>query len=158
MKTPISLSLLATLGAIIGIASGCSSVGSKNVSPQELNQPGPTVVNPRVSPDVVKLNDRLQPLQQVQVYADVKDIQSPVTGVQLRFVEVPFEVQLRNIGGTTWQANISPDLLRKLAVGSQTVTYNANIYAEAQNGTVGVSKSPVQIKVSAPDLAAVRTG
>jgi hypothetical protein len=40
-----------------------------------------------------------------------------------------------------------------LAVGGQTMTYEANVIARNLKGQLGVSREPIQVAVSAPDLA-----
>ena len=99
-----------------------------------------------------KLDRSLQPTQQAEVIAEVKDFTSNVTEVRLRFVRVPMEIRMQNIGGTTWRAQLTPKQLQTLAVGGQTMTYEANVIARNREGLIGVSKEPVEVAVSAPDL------
>lgn len=110
-------------------------------------------MNTRAIPETVELNRSYQPTQTPEILTEVKDFESKITGVTLRFVNVPLEVAMRNVAGTTWRATLSPAQVKMLAVGGQTMRYEANIVARNQNGEVAVSKEPIEISVRAPDLA-----
>src|SRR5689334_18945871 len=95
------------LGALtaISLGVGCSSPGhvkSESKTGQDLASNGPTVVDARTQPETIKLNQSLQATEGAEVLADVKDFTAKVTDVKLRFVRVPLEVPMKNIGGTTW--------------------------------------------------------
>ena len=147
MKTshivPLVLALLA--------ASACSTPSA--TQDNELAASGPTVLEARVEPGTIELNNQMQPVKPAEVLADIKDFTSPVTEVKLQFTHVPLEVPMRNIGGTTWRAEFSPRQLQKLAVSGRTIRYDANVVATDGEGQTATSKSPVQLAIKAPDLA-----
>lgn len=113
---------------------------------------GPTVIYAHTEPSVVELNRDLQPLRPAEVIADVKDFSSPVTQVSLRFLKVPIEIPMHNIGGSTWRAELTPKQLQDLAVSGRTVRYDAIVVTKNEDGDVGRLKRPVQVAVKAPDL------
>ncbi len=136
---------------LIGVAgAGCSSMGNK--SGEKIASTGPTVVTTKTEPKTIELNQSFQPQQPATVTAEVKDFTSKVTDVRLRFVRVPMEIRMENIGGTTWKADLTPQQIRTLAVGGETMSYEANVVARNVEGMVAVSPSPVEITVKTPEL------
>ncbi|MCM2277892.1 MAG: hypothetical protein NDJ89_07420 [Oligoflexia bacterium] len=136
--------------------SSCSTVKKitgQEKSAEEMKAAGPTVLNSRVEPGTIELTRDLKPRQPVEVLAEVKDFSGQVKDVRLRFVDVPIEVPMKNVAGSTWSAALPDNLVKKLAVGNQTTTYEANIYAKNDKGKVGVSKDPLKVAVKAPDLS-----
>ena len=151
MKTQKSIGMF--LPTIVFLAAtGCSSMGGTHGS--EIAATGPTVLNVRVNPDQVELNQSLQPMKPVEIVADVKDFTSKVADVRLRFVHAPIEVKMRNIGGSTWMAQLTPEQLKMLAVSGQIMKYDANIVARDEDGMVATSRAPVTIAIKAPELPA----
>ncbi|MCM2324150.1 MAG: hypothetical protein NDJ90_12895 [Oligoflexia bacterium] len=126
--------------------------GSDEESGAEIQASGPTVLNPRISPETIELTGELQPRQTPEVLAEVKDFSGKVNDVRLRFVDVPIEVKMKKVGESTWRASLSNELVKKLAVGDQTTTYEANIYARDDKGKVAVSKEPLKVAVKAPSF------
>jgi hypothetical protein len=151
-KSYIIQSLLIAAGALL-VANGCSSLPGQSESGKSISSTGPTVLNARAEPSTVELNRNLQPIQNAEIVADVKDFTSKVTSVKLRFVDVPIQVPMENIGGTTWRAQLSSGQLRALAVSGKTINYDANIIAKNEKGQTAMSSSPVTVAVAAPDLS-----
>jgi len=120
-------------------------------SGREIAAKGPTVLNERVVPKTVELNRKLQPAQAPEIVADVKDFDSRVTNVRLRFLHVPLEVPMTNISSTTWRATLSSKDLQKLAVAGETMTYEAEIVARDEKGQVATSK-PLTVAIKSPDV------
>jgi hypothetical protein len=129
--------------------SGCSSIGSK--SADDLAYSGPTVIDTRTDPSTFELNKNLDPKTENQVIATVKDFNSKVTDVRLRFTRVPITVALKKGEGDEWVGDISKKDLKELAVSGHTMRYDATIVAKNKNGQVATSKSPLTIYVKAPD-------
>lgn len=148
-KVMIGLSGLLALA----LTAGCSTLGMGGGKTAEVAASGPTVLNQRTNPGTIEVNRDFQPTTQAEVLAEVQDISSPVTEVTLRFVEVPYEVKMNQVSGTTWRAQLNPGLLQRLAIGAQTTNYTANIYATDEKGNVAMSKAPVKIAIKAPDLS-----
>jgi hypothetical protein len=152
-KSHIIQIILIAVGAVFA-ANGCSSMGK--TESKELSSSGPTVMNARAEPSTVELNRNLQPIQDSEILADVKDFRGKVTDVRLKFVHVPVTIPMENIGGTTWRAKLSPQQLRSLAVSGKTISYDANIVARNDQGQTATSSSTVSVAVKAPELS--RTG
>lgn len=152
MKTS---NILSVIGLVVGIASlaGCASLIPPGEAGKGITVNGPSVSNERTAPKVFELNRQLQPKMVPEVLADVKDFKAGVESVQLKFLHVPLEVPMKNIGGTTWQATLSQKELQKLAVSGTTVSYDANVVAKDKNGQVAESTKPVSVIIKAPDLA-----
>lgn len=156
MKNSTGLSATQWLVPLIALSltsAACSGLGKKGKSGEELAATGPTVVTARANPETIELNKNFQTMNPAEIVAEVKDFSSKVTEVRVRFVRVPMEVQMQNIGGSTWRAQLTPQQLRTLAVGGETMTYEANIVARNEEGLVAISRQPVDIVVKAPDLA-----
>ncbi len=83
--------------------------------------------------------------------ATVKDFNSKVTDVHLRFTRVPITVTMKKGEGDQWIGNLSKKELKELAVSGHTMRYDATIVAKNKNGQVATSKSPLTIYVKAPD-------
>lgn len=132
--------------------SACSTVRGEKQASQELTETGPNVVNVRSNPDVVSLNRNYQPSGPAEVLAEVKDFTSPIQDVKLRFTNIPLEIPMQHVAGTTYRAELTPQQLKALAVGGQTMTYDANVIARNSKGQIAMSKQPVQVAVKAPDL------
>jgi hypothetical protein len=150
MKTPqLLVKVLVPFGALLAV-SGCSTLGGSQSSGQALNTQGPTVLNARTNPSTIELNKSWQPTSQAEVLAEVKDFNSDIKDVKLRFDRAPIEIPMQHVSGTTWRAELSPDQLKTLAVAGQTMRYDANIIVTNADGQVAMSPSPVQVAVSAP--------
>src|SRR5690242_7736146 len=107
MKSPKTIALaVSSLGVLV--LANCSSVTGGGPSAKEIAATGPTIMNERITPKTVELNNNLQPFQTPEITADVKDFSANVSNVSLRFLHVPVEVPMKNIGGTTWRAVLSP--------------------------------------------------
>ncbi|HLD98990.1 MAG TPA: hypothetical protein VJB59_01960 [Bdellovibrionota bacterium] len=138
--------------ALVSLA-GCSGMGSKSESGKELSASGPTIMNARTVPSTIELNKSLQPAQSPEILADVKDFSSTVSDVRVRFIHVPLEIPMTNIGGTTWRATLTPQQLRQLAVSGQTMQYDVNVIARNQKGQSITSQEPISLAVKTPELA-----
>lgn len=140
------------LVAVTGLSfSSCSSAPKHEQENVQLSANGPTVVNARAEPGTILLNGDLQPITPSKVLAEVKDFKSPVVETHLKFADVPLDVPMENIGGTTWKAELTPPELQMLAVSGKTVNYSANIVAQNAQGAVSDSK-PLTLTVKTPDL------
>jgi hypothetical protein len=146
----ILVALSVTLAFTLG---GCASSPKNSASkPTEISADHPSIVNARAEPEVVTLNRDLQPNQEAEVLADVKDFKANVVSVTLKFRDIPLEVPLENIGGTTWRAALSPQELQSLAVSGRTVRYKADIIARDDRGEIARSPDAINIEIQAPDL------
>lgn len=145
-KTTIAVCWMAGALAV----SGCSTVrGGK--SGQQLSSTGPTIVSVDTRPGTFELNEALQPTQDSEVVAQIKDFTSEISEVKLQFVNVPMEIPMDHVGGTTWRAVLTPEQLRSLAVAGETMNYDANVIARNEDGLSTVSADPVEIEVRAPE-------
>lgn len=142
-----------TLASIITL-SGCSTAPAPTyVSEAKVAPTGPTVMNARSSPATVELDAQLQAKYNPQILADIKDFTSPVNKVTLRFMDVPIEIEMNNLQGTTWQATLTPEQVKKLAVSGKSIKYFLEIIATDEQGRSASSPEPVQIVIKAPELA-----
>jgi hypothetical protein len=145
----VGTALPLAMGLVL-IGTGCSTIkGGK--SGEDLARTGPTVVQTKTQPGTVELDSSLNPTQPAMVYADVKDFTAPVKDVRLRFIHVPLELKMQPLSGSTWQASIPSDALKKLAVSGQTMRYQADIVAKDANGNVATTQKPIDIAVKAPE-------
>ena len=152
MKTRTqALSLLVPM--FLAFASGCSTFKGKSTSANDLAANGPTIVGARTNPGTFELNRNLQPAGPTEILAEVKDFTSSISEVRVRFVNVPMEVPMTHIGGSTWRAELTPAQLKMLAVGGQTMEYQVNVIAKNADGQTAVSHEPLQVSVKSPDLA-----
>lgn len=136
------------------VLSGCSSTpfsSSKNA--QNISATGPTILDAKTNPGTVELNADLKAPQNPQIFADVKDFNSPVKEVRARFIHVPIELSMNQLAGTTWEASLTPDQVKQLAVAGQTMHYQANIVATDADGRVAVTQSPIDIAIKSPDAS-----
>jgi hypothetical protein len=134
---------------------GCSSASKNHESPGkaiELSSEGPTVLNARSEPQVITLNRDLQPNRPGEVIADVKDLKSPVTDVKVQFKDLPLEVPMERVGGSTWRAELTPQQIQMLAVSGKTVKYKATVIAKDDQGVTAQSHETIEVAVQAPDL------
>jgi hypothetical protein len=129
---------------------GCSSSPRATDQPIVMNENGPNVLNARAEPELVQLNRDLQPEEPGEIVADVKDFKNPVTSVQLKFQNVPVQVPMENIGGTTWKGELTPSQLHMLAVQGQTVVYKANVIATDAAGLSAQNSQALDLLVSTP--------
>lgn len=125
--------------------------GSNQASSEQLASTGPTILNARSEPSPIELNTALQPSQSAEIIADVKDFNSNVSDVRLRFIHVPLEIPMKNIGGSTWRATLTPKQLQLLAVAGKTMNYEANIIAKNEAGQTAITRDPITVAVKAPD-------
>ncbi len=132
----------------------CSSAPWNRESAKDVAQEGPTVLNARTDPGTIELNKSLRANQPARVLADVKDFNSKVKDVTLEFTEVPYKVPMKNLAGTTYVATLDAKQLKRLAVSGKTITYQAMVTAKDQSGKVASAKSPLEIKIKAPELTA----
>lgn len=150
MKTKKPFLFLLAAAALT--TSSCSTIQGKE-SGEKIASSGPTVLFARTQPGTIELDRDLVPIQSAQVLADVKDFKSKITDVKLQFQNVPLEVPMENIGGTTWRAVLSPRQLELLAVSGKTIKYDAQVVARNEEGQVGMSEKPVQVAIKAPDIS-----
>jgi hypothetical protein len=134
--------------AVIAGPLGCSSMKGK--SSEEMAANGPTIVDAKTDPGTFELTRNLKPKTATDIYANVKDFNSNVQTVKLRFTYVPLELNMKPMAGSIWHASLSPKELKRLAVMGQTIRYQADVIATSKDGKVTVSKSPVEIAVKAP--------
>lgn len=125
-------------------------MGGGNKSDQTLSSTGPSVVDVQVQPKTFELDPGWQPTEPAKIVAQVKDFTAKVTEVRLRFSRVPLQVPMRHVGGTTWEATLSPSQLQTLAVGGKTMEYEANLIARNEDGLITVNPAPIEIAVKAP--------
>lgn len=142
-----ALGSAATGVVLLGIP-GCSHGDLKSGT---LNAQGPTVLSAHGEPGVVELNHYLQPIQRPIVVAEIKDFKSDITHVVLQFKNAPITVPMHYIGGTQWEAELTPRQLEQMAVSGHTVHYEAVVVAQDAAGDTGTSQSPVSIAVKAPN-------
>jgi len=155
-KSQILKMVLFSAGTAL-IASSCSSMSSSE-SGDKITATGPTIMNARTTPTTVELNRDLQPLQKAEVMADVKDFNSKVTDVRLKFKNIPIQIPMQHIQGTTWRAQITQRQLQMLAVSGKTIKYDASIIARDERGMTGESASNISVAIKAPDLSRNSTG
>src|SRR4051812_22527482 len=123
--------MMFSIGLIfVAVASSCSSMPGQSESGREIASTGPTIMNAHAEPSTVELNRNLKPTRTPEILADVKDFRSKVTDVKLKFMHVPIQIPMKNIGGTTWRAELSPRQLQMLAVSGKTIKYDATIIAK----------------------------
>jgi hypothetical protein len=160
MKTSVkSLSQLSIVVTAALFTYGCSSLpGSTSGKDISSAGSGPTVVNARVTPSTIELNRNMQPMTPAEILADVKDFQSPVKEVKLRFLHVPLQIPMERVSGTTWRAILTPEQLQMLAVSGKTITYEATVIARDERGQTSVSQSPITVAIKAPDVSASAAG
>lgn len=145
---------LTALALITG--SGCAAIqGGKS---PESSATGPTVVETRVEPGTVELNQDMKLNEPAMVVAQIQDLKSEVTQVTLRFLNAPVELPMEHVAGTAWRAQIPEQTAQRLAINDQTTKYEANVYARNADGEVGVSREPVEISIKAPKVAKAQTG
>ena len=113
---------------------------------------GPTVLNAHTEPGTFELNKQLKPSETSKVVADVKSFKEKVSEVRLNFIEVPLSIPMRNVGGTTWVAELSADQLKGLAVSGKTIEYQARVEAKDESGKTATSKDPVKISIKTPEI------
>ena len=140
------------IGMTLAAVTGCSSASKNLNGATEISADHPSVLNARAEPQVVTLNRDLQPNQQAEVLADVKFFQGQISGVTLKFRDIPLEIPLENIGGTTWRAEFSPRELQSLAVSGKTVQYKADVIAKDDQGETAKSPDAIIVVIQAPDL------
>lgn len=131
---------------------GCSSMPWQKESGEQISTSGPTILNAHTEPGTFELNKQLKADQTNKVVADVKDFSSKLTSVELSFNEIPLSVPMRNVGGTTWVAELSPAQLKRLAVSGKTMKYEARVEAKDESGKTATSKGPIEISIRTPDI------
>jgi len=136
------------------ILSGCSTTPvTSNIIEAKVTPTGPTVLNARSTPSTVELDNNLLAKQNPQILADVKDFSAPVYKVTARFTDVPIEVEMQKLQGTTWEATLTSEQVKKLAISGRSVKYRADVIATDDQGRSATSAEPIQIIIIAPDLA-----
>ena len=150
-STKLSLKLgLTTLG--VSLLAACSSTG-KSKSGQDLATTGPTIVDVKTNPGTFEVNRNFQPNRPPEIIAEVKDFTSPVSDVRIRFVNVPMEIPMEHVAGTTWRAVLTPEQLKQLAVGGQTMNYQVRVVAKSSDGMTTTSADTTNVAVKTPSLA-----
>ena len=151
MKTIQLFPILGILTSLCVMSSACSTLkGEKSAA--NISTTGPTVVSAKSQPSTFELDRQMQPTSGADVVAEVKDYSSNIAEVNLRFIHVPMTVPMTHIGGTTWSAHFTPEQLKVLAVGGQTIAYDANVIARNEDGQTAVGADTVKIAVKTPDL------
>ena len=146
-----------TLGICLAVE-GCSSLPHQNHSGHPIAASGPAILSARAEPSTIELNRNLQPIKPPEILAEVKDFKGKVTDVKLRFINIPIQVPMENIGGTTWRAELTPQQLQMLAVSGKTMSYDANVVAKNDQGQTGMTQSPVTVAIKSPDLSQSTAG
>ncbi len=160
MKTPHFRSLLSTAFAVLAFAMvGCSSA-EKVTDPAapEFAKEGPTILNVSSQPGIIELNENFRSDTPVYITADIKDFNHDVTDVRLRFRDVPLEIPMVRMGGTTWRAELGVNQLQQLAISGKTVRYSADVLAWNSEGEGAQTDQPLTLSVRGPDLATGATG
>ncbi len=145
------------VGALLFIAllAGCS--GAKSRSNEEAGtaaaEDGPVITAARAEPATVALDRYLRPGQPASITADVHDFRSPIVDVRARFLQVPLELPMKNVGGNTWRAELTPQQLRMLSVSGQTMRYDASVVVKDEQGREVTSPQTFEVAIQAPDLA-----
>jgi hypothetical protein len=150
-KTSINFLTVVSLGLLINLT-GCASMSGQPESGKDIASTGPTIMNARTTPTTIQLNQNLVAVEKPAITADVKDFNHKISDVKLKFVHVPVEVPMENMGGTTWRATLSTEQLQLLAVTGKTVRYEANVVASNDKGQTAISQTPVTISIKAPEL------
>jgi hypothetical protein len=143
MKAHLLASLLAA-----SLLAGCSSA-EKEIQP-EFTAGQPTIINAYATPSTVVLNRDLHPSQPAKVVAEVKDFGAMVTDVRLRFRDVPLEIPLDHVIGSTWQAELTPRQLQALSVRGKTARYEADVIAHDDKGEEARSEGTVALLIRTP--------
>jgi hypothetical protein len=144
---------LVPLTTLVVFVVGCSNMPFSGKKDEEMAARGPTVINVRSNPGTFELNRSFQATGPTEIVAEVKDFTAQITDVRVRFLHVPLEIPMQLVSGSTWRASLTPEQLKTLAIGGQTMTYDAEVIAKNEDGMTAVSKEPVRIAVKAPDLA-----
>jgi len=110
-------------------------------------------MNARAQPSTLQLNRNLQANEPAEVLADVKDFRGKVSKVRLKFQDVPITIPMENVAGTTWRAELTPRQIQMLAVAGKSISYEANVIAQNDQGQVSQSTSPVRITIKTPDIS-----
>jgi hypothetical protein len=135
-------------------AAACSTSpkSARGGQPGQVGVNGPGIEDSRVEPEIVQLDRYLRPTQPARIITEIQDYSSPIVEVSARFLQVPLEVPLRNIGHRTWSADLTPQQLRMLSVTGQTMRYDAAISVRDAQGHTVVSPDTFQVAISAPDI------
>ncbi|OFY99724.1 MAG: hypothetical protein A2Z97_05020 [Bdellovibrionales bacterium GWB1_52_6] len=147
VRSAAIFSLIAALGF------GCAGAGVQGNSGKDISPSGPTVINQRAVPDSIEIGKDMATPKAPEFLADIKDFNAQVSDVRVRFLHVPLEVPMQNIGGTTWRASLTPRQVQDLAVSGESMRYEANIIATNTDGQTAVSTSPVSITIKAAEVA-----
>ncbi|MGZ3700040.1 MAG: hypothetical protein ACXVCH_18255, partial [Bdellovibrionota bacterium] len=134
---------LSTSAAALAITlAGCAHHPTTDVAAAS----GPKIINPRVSNQIIQLSPKMEAPHPTEVMADVKDVTADVSSVkfqllpaqgqsqQLALFSKPMEYDMKNIGGTTWEARIGGNDLKKLAVSGQDMQYDGRVIAQNSDG------------------------
>ncbi|MDR3607522.1 MAG: hypothetical protein P4M08_09090 [Oligoflexia bacterium] len=148
-KHTLAVVVLSTIG-MIAMSSGCSTFGGGHKSSEEIASTGPTILTAKSNPSTIELDQNLEPKQNAYVFADVKDFSSRVQNVHVKFLHVPIDLPMKQVAGTTWEAELTPAQLKELAVSGQTIRYQANIVAMNAKGQTAVGASPLEISIRSP--------
>jgi hypothetical protein len=132
------------------IMTSCSS----GPAPKPQSDPGsPIILTARTEPGTIELNRDLQPIRTPKILADVEDLHSKVTEVELEFENVPLTVPMTKGEGNTWEVQLDDHALEMMAVSGETAKYGAQIIAKNADGKRALSEKPLIISVKAPSLA-----
>lgn len=127
---------------------------SSGPAPKRQSEPGsPIILTTRTEPGTIVLNRDLQPIRVPTIQADIQDLHSEVTDVQLAFDNVPVSVPMTKVGKTTWEVQLDSRTLEMMAVSGETAKYGAQILAKNADGKLALSEKPVIVAVKAPALA-----
>jgi hypothetical protein len=149
MKNHILVTQIVLILGIVGASAGCSTFQSHKNS-EDIAASGPTILNAKADPSTVQLNPNLQPKENALLFADVKDFDSRIQNVHVRFIHVPIDLPMKQVAGTTWEAELTPGQLKELAVSGQTIRYEANVIAMNEKGQTAVSSAPISLSIQAP--------
>jgi hypothetical protein len=151
------------LASLAAATPGCSSgplSSSTSSSEAGIGSAGhaPAVIDARANPSTIEVNQHFQPMTPAEVLADVKDFAAPIKSVTLKFKNVPLEVPMENVGGTTYRAQLTARQLEMLSVSGKTIKYDAQVIAKDAKGQIGVSSQPISVAVKTANMGPGATG
>ena len=113
---------------------------------------GPVIMNARANPETVVMDNNFQPKTQAEILVEVQDFKSDIQEVRVSFKNVPLEIALNHLSGTTWNTTLTPEQLKMLAIGDQTTNYDLTFSARDASGRTRTVTNAASIKVKGPDL------
>ena len=124
------------------------------------------IVDVKAQPEYTQLDENFGVTRTVKVFADVKSFLSSLEKVtlkltpsaemddNLKFFTGPLEIPMKHLGGTTWKAELSDEVLKALAISGEHLKFDGNVVAVNKKGDIAVSGAPVDVIVESPPLVA----